>query len=40
MLDDGLLEDTGGTRQQGGLSQKLYRLTMSGRLYVAQWPTG
>ncbi|MGC8641002.1 MAG: hypothetical protein ACP5XB_14145 [Isosphaeraceae bacterium] len=40
LLEDGLLEDTGKTRQQGGLLQKLYRLTKSGQQYVAQWPTG
>ncbi len=40
LLDDGLLQDTGKTRQRGGLVQKLYKLTRNGQLYVAQWPTG
>jgi hypothetical protein len=40
LLDDGLLQDTGKTRQQGGLVQKLYKLTKGGQTYVAQWPTG
>jgi len=39
LLEDGLLQDTGKTRQHGGLCQKLYKLTKSGQLYVAQWPT-
>ena len=40
LLDDGLLLDTGKTRQLGGLAQKLYKLTNSGKQYIAQWPTG
>jgi DNA-binding PadR family transcriptional regulator len=40
LIDDGLLQDSGKTRQSGGLVQKLYKLTKSGQLYVAQWPTG
>jgi hypothetical protein len=38
LLEDGLLQDTGQTRQRGGLAQKLFRLTKKGRQYVAQWP--
>ena len=38
LLDDGLLQDTGKTRKQGGLVQKLYKLTKNGQMYVAQWP--
>jgi hypothetical protein len=39
LLDDGLLQDTGTTRQVGGLVQKLYKLTTKGQEYIAQWPT-
>jgi hypothetical protein len=39
LVDDGLLEETGQTRQIGGLVQKLYRLTKKGLDYVAQWPS-
>jgi hypothetical protein len=39
LLDDGLLEDAGQTKQVGGLVQRLYRLTKKGQDYVAQWPT-
>jgi hypothetical protein len=38
LLDDGLLEDTGQTRNVGGLVQRCYRLTAKGRDYIAQWP--
>ena len=40
LLDDGLLQETGQTRQVGGLPQRLYKLTKKGQDYVAQWPTG
>lgn len=39
LLEDGLLEDTGQTRQVGGLIQRLYQLTVRGREYVDRWPT-
>jgi hypothetical protein len=39
LLDDGLIQDTGKMRKQGGLVQKLYKLTKNGQMYVAQWPT-
>jgi len=39
LLEDGLLEDTKQTRTaSGGGEQKLYRLTKTGRDYVAKWP--
>ena len=38
LLDDGLLEETGYTRQAGGLAQKQYKLTKKGQAYVGQWP--
>jgi len=38
LLDDGLLEDTGQTKQVAGLTQNLYRLTKTGHEYIAQWP--
>ena len=39
LLEDGLLQDTGHTRQVGGLDQKRYALTKKGLGYIAQWPT-
>jgi hypothetical protein len=38
LLEDGLLQDEGQTKNVGGLVQKLYKLTAKGREYVAQWP--
>jgi hypothetical protein len=38
LVDDGLLQDTGETRQRGGLAQKLFKLTQKGEEYISQWP--
>ncbi|MCI0742072.1 MAG: hypothetical protein L0Y72_23815 [Gemmataceae bacterium] len=39
LIEDGLLRDTGQSRNAGGLLQRLYKLTKKGREYIAQWPT-
>lgn len=38
LLEDRLLEDSGQTRNAGGVVQKLYRLTTEGKKYLATWP--
>ena len=38
LLEDGILEDTGDSRNVGGLLQKRFRLTAAGRDYIANWP--
>src|SRR5262249_12914391 len=38
LLDDELLQDGGQTKVIGGLVQKLYKLTVKGMDYIAQWP--
>ena len=38
LLEDEFLQETGRTKQLGGLVQKLYKLTEKGRAYVARWP--
>jgi hypothetical protein len=38
LLEDGFLQDGGQSKYVGGLVQKLYKLTVKGRDYVAQWP--
>ena len=39
LLEDGVLIATNQERLVGGLVQKLYKLTVKGHEYIAQWPT-
>ena len=39
LLGDGVLKATNQERLVGGLVQKLYKLTVKGHEYIAQWPT-